>query len=230
MGRKRGQELLVRGIALCEELVREEPGDRELRVALAKNLDIAVGDLWAYGEYEAGLESYSRAIELWEQLRTEEPNNVEFGHGLGSCYSASDLKRDTGDGDGQAADIRRAVEIFQEILKTAPDDEATLSELATACRRANQLEFLLEGVRIFQQLAAKAGNPNDLGPIDDVLGWSAHPWTNNGLSLAMSNAGGYCTSTSANRGRRSRSSGRVSTWNANVSGSLPRPMLRSFSL
>ena len=59
--------------------MREEPGDRGLGATLAKNLDIAVGDRWAWGEYEVGLESYRRAIELWEQLRTEEPNNVEFG-------------------------------------------------------------------------------------------------------------------------------------------------------
>ena len=34
---------------------------------------------WVDGENEAGVNSLDRAIELWEQLRTEDPNNANFG-------------------------------------------------------------------------------------------------------------------------------------------------------
>ena len=146
VGSKRGKELRVRGVALYEELVREKPGDRELRVGLAKSLRELAVVHWVEREYQAGLDSSSRAIELWEQLRTEEPNNVEFGRTLGDSYAMRALvKRDIDDREGQDADIRRAVEIFQEMLKIAPDDEATLRELAAAYRRSNRLDFLLEG-------------------------------------------------------------------------------------
>ena len=163
VGSKRGKELRLRGIALYEELVREKPGDRELRVALAGGLARSDEDHWVDGEYEAGLDSGSRVIQLWEQLRAEDPNNVNFGRMLGDSYSwRALLKRDTGDREGQAADIRRAVEIFQEILRSAPDDEATLRELAAAYRRSDRLDDLLEAVRISRQLA-KSGNPINPG-------------------------------------------------------------------
>ena len=171
MGYQRGKELRARGVALYEELVREKPEDRELRVALAKSLIELTRDHWVEKEYQAGLESGSRAIELCEQLRTAEPNNVEFRRTLGVSHSWRALvKRDTDDREGQTADIRRAVDIFHEVLASAPDDEATMRELAVACRRTNRLDFLLEGVQIYRQLA-KSGKPHE-------------------LSLALTNAGG----------------------------------------
>jgi tetratricopeptide (TPR) repeat protein len=163
-GSKRGGELIARGVVLYEELVREKPRDRELRVGLAKNLRELEGIHWVEREYQAGLASTNRAIELWEQLRTEEPSNVVFGRALGESYSfRAVIKRDTDDREGQAADIRRAVEIIQETLRIAPDDEATLRELASAYRRSNRLDFHLEGVRISRQLA-KSANLHDLSP------------------------------------------------------------------
>ncbi|MGO8747881.1 MAG: protein kinase domain-containing protein [Thermoguttaceae bacterium] len=153
VGSKRGKELRVKGAALYEELLREKPGDQELRVAMAKSL-IDVAEIhWVEKEYQAALVSGSRAIDLWEQLRTAEPNNVEFKRSLGWSYAMRALsKRDTDDSEGQNTDIRRAVEIFQEMLKNAPNDEATMGRLATACRRATRLDLLLEGVRISRQL------------------------------------------------------------------------------
>ncbi|MGO8751104.1 MAG: serine/threonine-protein kinase [Thermoguttaceae bacterium] len=164
-GSKRGGELIARGVVLYEELVREKPRDRELRVGLAKNLHELEGVHWVEREYQAGLASTNRAIELWEQLRTEEPSNVVFGRALGGSYSCRSLmKRDTLDREGQAADIQRAVEVIQETLTIAPDDEATLRELASAYRRSNRLDFHLEGVRISRQLA-KSANLHDLSPL-----------------------------------------------------------------
>ena len=86
VGSKRGKELLARGVALYEELVREKPGDRELRVGLAKSLIELTVVHWVEREYQAGLDSSNRAIELWEQLRTADPNNVEFERSLGTSY------------------------------------------------------------------------------------------------------------------------------------------------
>ena len=121
------------GRRVYEELVREKPGDRDLRVALAGSWRSLMLIYWEDRDYEAGMSSTARVIHLWEQLRAEDPNNVNFGRMLGDSYSwRALLKRDTGDREGQAADIRRAVEIFQEILRIAPDDEATLGELS--CR------------------------------------------------------------------------------------------------
>jgi tetratricopeptide (TPR) repeat protein len=77
---------------------------------------------------------------------------------LGDSYSWRALvKRDTGDREGQGADIRRAAGIFQEILRSSPDDEATLRELAAAYRRSYRLDDLLEAIRISRQLAS-SGN------------------------------------------------------------------------
>jgi len=158
VGSKRGTELLIRGVALYEELVREKPEDQELRVALAGGLRGLMLIYWVDGEYEAGVNSGNRAIQLWEQLRAEDPSNVNFGRMLGDSYSyRAIMKRDSGDREGQATDILRAVEIFQEIVRSAPDDEETLSELAAAYRRSDRLEDLLEAVRITRQLA-KSGN------------------------------------------------------------------------
>ena len=162
VGSKRGKELLARGVELYEELVREEPKDRELRVGLAKSLIELTLLHWIEREYQAGLDNSSRAIELWEQLRTADPNNVEFERSLGTSFAMRALvKRDTDDREGQDGDIRRAVEIFQKMLRIVPDDEATLQELAVAYRRANRLDFLLEGVRISRQLekSGKAFDP-----------------------------------------------------------------------
>jgi serine/threonine-protein kinase len=170
VGTKRGKELQARGVALYEELVREKPGDRELRAGLAKSLAAMAVGCWVDGDHRAALDSSSRAIELGEQLRSEEPNKVEFSRALGESYSGRALiKRDTDDREGQAADIRRAVEIFQEMLRIAPDDEATLGSLATAYRRANRLDFLLEGVRIARQLG-KSGKPNDGNALGNAAG------------------------------------------------------------
>ncbi len=144
VGSKRGKELQDRGVTLYEELVKEKPGDRALRVALAGVLRGLAGSHWLDEEYEASLNSSNRMIQLWEQLRAEEPSNLNFGRMLGDAYSwRAVLKRDTVDREGQSADVRRAVEIFQEILRNAPDDEATLSELTGAYRRSDRLDDLL---------------------------------------------------------------------------------------
>ena len=154
MGSKRGKELSLRGVALYEELVREKPADRELRFALAGGLKSLMLIYWVDGEYEAGMDASSREIPLWEQLRAEDPSNVNFARMLGDSYSWRALvKRDMGDREGQDADIRRAVGVFQEILRNAPDDKATLAELAAAYRRSTRLEDLLEAVWISRQLA-----------------------------------------------------------------------------
>ena len=87
VGSKRGKELCLRGVALYEEMVREKPGDRHLRVGLAISLVVLVRVYWVDGEYQAGLESGSRAIDIWEQLRTTEPKNVEFERFLGVSYA-----------------------------------------------------------------------------------------------------------------------------------------------
>ncbi len=154
VGSKRGMELQIQGIALYEELVREKPEDRELQVALAEILwDLALV-YWREREYPAGLETCGRVIQLWEQLRAEAPGNLNFGRKLGASYSLRALvKRDTSDREGQAADIRRAVGIFQEILKSAPEDEATLRPLTAALRRSDRLDDLLEAIRLSRQLA-----------------------------------------------------------------------------
>jgi tetratricopeptide (TPR) repeat protein len=163
VGSKRGMELRLRGIALYEELVREKPADQELRVALAGGLLGPMSILWEDGAYEAGLERTGRVIRLWEQLLAEDPSNVNFERMLGDAYSfRALLKRDIIDREGQAADIRRAAEIFKEILKRAPDDEATLSELAAAYRRSDRLDDLLEALRISRQLV-KSGTQQTAG-------------------------------------------------------------------
>jgi hypothetical protein len=65
VGTKRGKELRLRGVALYEELVQENPGDRELRVALAGGLRALMEIYWVDGEYEASLNSTNRVIQLW---------------------------------------------------------------------------------------------------------------------------------------------------------------------
>jgi len=87
VGSKRGMELALRGIALYEELVRANPADRELRVALAGTLQELSGVHWVDREYEAGVNSLDRAIQLWQQLRAEDPKNVNFWRMLGDAYS-----------------------------------------------------------------------------------------------------------------------------------------------
>jgi serine/threonine-protein kinase len=87
VGAKRGKELQLRGVALYEELVRENPGDQALRVALAGSLRLLAGAYWADEEYEASVNSTSRLIQLWEQLRAEDPSNGNFQHMLGDSYS-----------------------------------------------------------------------------------------------------------------------------------------------
>jgi serine/threonine-protein kinase len=165
VGSKRGKELRIRGVALYEELVREKPGHRELRAALAMSLIKLTVVHWVEREYQAGLDSSNRAIELWEQLRTAEPNNVEFERSLGVSYAMRALvESQIDDREGQDTDIGRAVEIFQKMLKRAPNDEATLRELTVACRRANRLDFLLEGVRISRQLEESGKGQDPLEP------------------------------------------------------------------
>ena len=73
---------------------------------------------WVEVDYEAATNSVNRAIHLWEQLRREDPSNINFGGMLGESYSWRALvKKFMGDEEGRAADSRRAVEIFQEILR-----------------------------------------------------------------------------------------------------------------
>ncbi len=161
VGAKRGKELQYNGIQLYEKLVQEKPDYLESRVSLASGLWVLSTVHWADGEYEAATESVNRAIQLWEQLKADDPSNVNFGRMLGNSYSwRALLKRDTGDREGQAADMRQGVIVFQDLLRSAPNDEAILSDLAVAYRRSERLDDLLESVRIVRQLV-RAGNSND---------------------------------------------------------------------
>ena len=152
-GSKRGKELRVQGAALYEELVREKPGDQELRVALAKSL-IEVAEIhWVEKEYQAGWSAAVGRSTFGSNCGPPSPTTLSSGvPWAGATAMRALLKRDTDDSEGQNTDIRRAVEIFQEMLKNAPNDEATMGRLATACRRATRLDLLLEGVRISRQL------------------------------------------------------------------------------
>ncbi len=190
VGSQRGKELRVRGIALYEELVREKPEDRTLRIALAGGMEYLARTYWVDGEYEAGLDSCNRGIQLWDQLRAEDPKNVNFRRMLGDSYSCRALlKSDMGDREGQDADIRRAVEIFQGILGSAPNDEATLWELAAAYRRSARLDDLLEAVRISRRLV-KSGSPAYPGTAAPVLQESSVPARGpDDLTNARGNAG-----------------------------------------
>ncbi|MGO8747055.1 MAG: protein kinase domain-containing protein [Thermoguttaceae bacterium] len=190
VGSQRGKELLLQGVAVYEEMVREKPGDRDLRVALAGSWRSLMLIYWQDRDYEAGMSSTARVIQLWEQLRAEDPNNVNFGRMLGDSYSwRALLNRDRGDRAGQAADIRRAAEIFREILRIAPDDEATLGELSTVYRRSDRLDDLLEAVRISRQLT-KSRDPINVARAQAILPESAVMERDFGhLTNALLNAG-----------------------------------------
>ena len=176
-----------------------------------RRLGGVAGDHWADGKYQAGLDSYNRGSSSGSNCGPPSPTTLSSAR-LGDSYSMrAVVKRDTGDGEGQAADTRRAVEIFQEMLRIAPDDEATLSALAAVCRRANRLEFLLEGVRISRQLAARCRGSRMISIWPRAMPVATTPLT------------------SASRGRPSRSTRRVSSWDVSVCGSLPSPILRSLS-
>ena len=171
LGTKQGIDMFVRGVALYDQLVRENPGERDMRVALAGGLDILARACWREGEHVASLDNENRAIQLWEQLLAEDPSNVKYGRMPGESYSWRALvKSKMGDEEGQTDDTRRAAQIFHRILANVPGDVATLAALAAAYRRSSHLDDQLEAVRISRQLirlvnTGKATVPKRVSPL-----------------------------------------------------------------
>jgi tetratricopeptide (TPR) repeat protein/predicted Ser/Thr protein kinase len=83
---EQGLEHANREIALLHGLIARFPGDASLKQELGVGLGMAAGTLMRMGELERAAELYSQSIQLREQLRIADPNNVALQRGLLVTY------------------------------------------------------------------------------------------------------------------------------------------------
>jgi tetratricopeptide (TPR) repeat protein len=118
---KEARELYVRAAQIRERLVRENPGQPSLRVALAQTFD-QLGLTCAHlGQSSPSQDYFHRARELLDPLVRQHPEMIEYGVSLGSvCGNAALVLRDTGRPAEALEWHDRAVRSLEDVLARSP--------------------------------------------------------------------------------------------------------------
>jgi serine/threonine protein kinase len=114
---------LDRSLAVVRKLVEDQPGDPVSRAHLADRL-LELGVLMGLtSDPDAAIEDYGRAAELYRALREQDPDSVEYRHGLAHClhgiafelWARAELDR-------SMAALDEAVTILEDLIDENPDD------------------------------------------------------------------------------------------------------------
>ena len=122
-----------KSLAMREELSRADPGNHQLRLALA-SIHQQISDILSFlGNSAGALEHSGKALSIYEGLARGLANDPEYQTQLViQTYSHANLLKATEDIDGAAAEYRRAVELSGRFIAAHPSDTAAKIHLATS--------------------------------------------------------------------------------------------------
>jgi eukaryotic-like serine/threonine-protein kinase len=180
-----------KSLAIRETLSRVDPGNRELRLALASIHGQISEIMGVSGDSKGALEHSGKALALYEALAGNMGNDAGFQSDFATqTYNHANRLRLAGDNDGAVAAYRRAVDLSGRILAAHPFEAQGKIHLATSLdglggvlqekgETAGALESRRQGLAIRQELAES--DPNN-AHYRRQLGFSHH---NVGLSLMV---------------------------------------------
>jgi tetratricopeptide (TPR) repeat protein len=157
---------------LWEELIHDDPSDRQLQSRLAECLR-HIGRLQStfLEQPGEGSQALQRAEALYQQLALAEPKNLEFQSGLARTYD--DLARwsaDRGQGLEELQFHRKALEIWQSLAEADPRFRSQLGSTTMsigyyytrAGKPSEALESFEQARKIFTKLCADTPGDTDL--------------------------------------------------------------------
>jgi tetratricopeptide (TPR) repeat protein len=155
-----------KSLAIREALLRADPGNTELRLALA-SIHQQIGNILAVTGHSAeAIEHSGNALQIYEALDASLPNDPKFQSALiVQTYQHANLLTGKRDIDGAAAGYRRAVELSGRLMTAHPSDTEAKIHLATSLDglggvlqdkgdTAGALENRRKGLVIREQLAS----------------------------------------------------------------------------
>jgi serine/threonine protein kinase/tetratricopeptide (TPR) repeat protein len=127
--------VLTRALEYLDSLSRESSGDPSLQRELATAYD-RVGDVLGasanpnLGDFGGAIESYTKALAIWESLAEANPTDVDGQIGLaGEYFRITQVREDIGDFQGARETMRRAQPFIQRVA-TGQNDPKMQTQLA----------------------------------------------------------------------------------------------------
>jgi tetratricopeptide (TPR) repeat protein len=122
-----------KSLAIREALSRADPGNRQLRLALA-SIHQQISDVLNFSGDTAGAVAHSgKALRIYEALAGSLANDPKFQKELViQTYHHANLLKATGDLDQAAAEYRRATELSGRLIAAYPSDQEGKIHLATS--------------------------------------------------------------------------------------------------
>jgi serine/threonine-protein kinase len=169
-----GEAHVKRGAEAFDELIARTPGDRGLRQDLADGFEAVGGAQREAGFVNASLASYSRAIELMEQLWVEDPSDFSRVTELVRALSHRVfLRNGTGDEEGGAADTRKAEKILEKVrgVSSPGEKDAILGVLAEVYYRGTDMGKCLQAISILRGLESRKSAADVGAPASELGRW-----------------------------------------------------------
>ena len=119
------------GLAIFEELARQEPGNAGLQRDLSVTYN-KVGDVQsAQGDLADALKSYRESLAIREKLAKQEPRNAGLQRDLSVSYNkVGDVQSAQGDLAGALKSYRESLAIFEKLAKQDPGNAGWQADLA----------------------------------------------------------------------------------------------------
>ena len=119
------------GLAIFEELARQEPGNAGLQRDLSVTYN-KVGDVQsARGDLAGALKSYRDSLAIREKLAKQEPRNAGLQRDLSVSYNkVGDVQSAQGDLAGALKSYRESLAIFEKLAKQDPGNAGWQADLA----------------------------------------------------------------------------------------------------
>ncbi len=118
-----------RSLEIRQKLADNDPNNREILHELADSYE-GIGDIfYTVNDLKGGLESYQKAVAVREKIVAEEPENLDYRYTLANVLAKrgdiSGMEGFPNLGDLQTAleSYRKTVALYEELVKTAPDNE-----------------------------------------------------------------------------------------------------------
>lgn len=165
-----------RSLEIRQKLAEAEPNNLELQHELADSYE-GVGDiLYTMNDLKGGLENYETAVAIREKITSAEPKNPEYRYSLaGVLGKRGDIKGmegfpNLGDTDGALESYRKVIPLYEELVKTEPNNEKYKLGYATSLHFYGMLKSVTgdatsaiadgqKAVSIFESLIA--ADPNN---------------------------------------------------------------------
>jgi len=158
---------LRKATEIFEGLVRSDPRDKQLRIQLADAFQ-SLGDLQGHsglqnlGDRTGALESYRKAVSIFDGLAAEDSNDVKAkGGGAVMRVRVGDMQQAQGDLDGALENYRGALQRAELLFAADPKNDRFRRILALSYRKLGDIENQKASFKQALEYARKAEDINE---------------------------------------------------------------------